>query len=59
MIGDGTNDLLVAAAAGVPSIHARYGYGLRRADVRPAVGIDSFDALPAALAAIDRNAAVQ
>jgi len=50
MVGDGTNDLLTAAAAGVPAIFARYGYGLREpVAVAPAATIDRFDALPDAL----------
>lgn len=51
MIGDGTNDLLVAEAVGIPSILVRYGYGLRRPSTTPpAAVIDNFAALPAALA---------
>ncbi|MEX2297699.1 MAG: phosphoglycolate phosphatase [Dongiaceae bacterium] len=51
MIGDGTNDLLVAEAVGVPSILVRYGYGLRHSSTTPpAAVIDTFAALPAALA---------
>jgi len=52
MIGDGTNDLLTAAAAGVPAIHARYGYGLREpAAVAPLASIERFAELPDALRA--------
>jgi phosphoglycolate phosphatase len=51
MVGDGANDLLTAAAAGVPAIHARYGYGLREAvAVEPLAAIDCFEELPEALA---------
>lgn len=60
MVGDGTNDLLVAAAAGVPAIHARYGYGLRGpVDVAPVAAIDRFDELPAVLAQLERRSAAQ
>ncbi|MEX0808965.1 MAG: ABC transporter substrate-binding protein [Dongiaceae bacterium] len=49
MIGDGTDDLLVAEAAGVPSILVRYGYGLRSpTSAAPVAIIDAFEDLPAA-----------
>lgn len=53
MIGDGVNDLIAARDAGVPVIHARYGYGITRAhDVTPAAIIDEFAAIPDALETI-------
>jgi phosphoglycolate phosphatase len=56
MIGDGSNDLLTAAAAGVPAIHARYGYGLRDpVAVEPLATIERFDALPGALRRLARS----
>ncbi len=53
MIGDGDNDLLAAQAAGVPVIHARYGYGISETlGVTPDAVVDEFSAIPAALKAI-------
>jgi phosphoglycolate phosphatase len=56
MIGDGANDLLTAAAAGVPVIHACYGYGLREpVAVEPLATIERFDELPEALRLLERE----
>lgn len=56
LIGDGTNDLLAGAAAGVPVILARYGYGLR-GDPPPAQAIiDTFSEIPDVLQRIDGSA---
>ena len=53
MIGDGANDLIAARDAGVPVIHARYGYGMTRDhDVTPAAIVDEFAAIPDALKTI-------
>jgi phosphoglycolate phosphatase len=53
MIGDGANDLIAARDAGVPVIHARYGYGITRDhDVTPAAIVDAFDAIPETLRTI-------
>jgi len=53
MVGDGTNDLLAAAAAGVPAVWAAYGYGGAEVEALPhAARIERFDALPAALAGL-------
>jgi phosphoglycolate phosphatase len=60
MVGDGVNDLLVAAAAGVPAIHARYGYGLSGpVDVAPVAAIDRFVDLPLVLRRIEARAGDQ
>ncbi len=51
MIGDHRNDLLSAAAAGIPAIFARYGYERQMKEaVDPLLGIDSFDQIPGVLA---------
>jgi len=53
MVGDGTNDLLAAMAAGVPAVWAAYGYGGAKVEALPhAARIERFDALPAALAGL-------
>jgi phosphoglycolate phosphatase len=58
MIGDGANDLLVARAAGIAFVHARYGYGIRGvADVLPAAAIDAFSDLPSALTKLEKKIA--
>lgn len=50
-VGDHGNDLRAAAAAGIPAIWARYGYGTLSADVPPPASvIDAFTELPERLA---------
>lgn len=49
-VGDHANDLRAAAAAGVPAIFARYGYGAQPPDVPAAAEIDAFTELPRHLA---------
>ena len=54
-VGDHANDLRAAAAAGVPSVFARYGYG----ELPPGLGfdaaIDAFTELPPRLAELRRG----
>lgn len=51
MLGDGPADLQAAAAAGIPAIWCRFGYGGARTEGLPrAAEIDGFEELPAALA---------
>ncbi len=53
MLGDGSADLEAAAAAGIPAIWCRFGYGGARAAGLPrAAEIDGFEALPETLAAL-------
>lgn len=53
MLGDGPADLEAAAAAGIPAVWCRFGYGGARAAGLPRTAeIDSFAELPAALVAI-------
>ena len=50
MIGDGHNDVLVAHAAGVPSIAIRSGYSrVPLEELCPSLVVDTFDEVPAAL----------
>lgn len=50
MLGDGPADLEAAAAAGIPAIWCRYGYGGGRVDALPrAAEIDAFAELPGVL----------
>jgi phosphoglycolate phosphatase len=51
-VGDHANDLRAAAAAGVPAIFARYGYGVQPSEVVVAAVIDAFTELPPRLAAL-------
>jgi phosphoglycolate phosphatase len=53
MVGDHANDLRAAAAARIPCIFARYGYGVLPPDVPPPIAtIDAFTDLPERLSAI-------
>lgn len=54
-VGDHANDLRAAAAAGVPAIFARYGYGVLPPDVSFDAAIDAFTELPRSLAALRRS----
>ena len=50
MIGDGHNDVLVAHAAGVPSIAIRSGYSrIPLEELRPSIIIDNFEEVPDAV----------
>ncbi|MEX2630625.1 MAG: phosphoglycolate phosphatase [Tistlia sp.] len=53
LLGDGPADLEAAAAAGIPAVWCRFGYGGERAAGLPrAAEIDAFEELPGALAAL-------
>lgn len=54
-VGDHANDLRAAAAAGVPSVFARYGYGVLPPEVTFNAAIDAFTELPRSLAALRRS----
>ena len=56
MIGDHENDVRAAHAADVPAILVTYGYAKPAQDTFGAHVIDSFDALPGAIAAFAANA---